>query len=330
MGLAIVKQLVEAQSGSIHVSSKLGEGSMFSFTLGFQTTTREAELDAGFVELNPAIKNIKVLVVEDIVLNQLLMRTLLDDFGFERDIAGNGRIAIEKLETNAYDIILMDLQMPVMNGFETTEYIRNIMKSDIPIIALTADVTTVDLAKCRAVGMNDYIAKPIDDRLLYAKLVGLVKEPLARKDVEIDIKNDTSRSIPKSVELSYLNRLTKSNPVLMMEMISAYLDQTPVLIRALKKGLQNQDWDLLYASAHKIIPSFSMMGMNNHFEGLAKEIQGFALSRKNTAPVEVLLGDNDEQDKLSQFVSELEAECNQACNELEEKFKELKNASNEN
>lgn len=330
LGLAIVKQLVEAQSGSIHVSSKLGEGSMFSFILGFQTTTREAELDAGFVELNPAIKNIKVLVVEDILLNQLLMRTLLDDFGFERDIASNGRIAIEKLETNTYDIVLMDLQMPIMNGFETTEYIRNIMKSDIPIIALTADVTTVDLAKCRAVGMNDYIAKPIDDRLLYAKLVGLVKQPLAGKVVEAEKEVDTSPA-PKCVELSYLNRLTKSNPVLMMEMISAYLDQTPVLIRALKKGVQNNDWDLLYASAHKIIPSFAMMGMNNQFETLAKEIQEFALLRKNAkVPMAVLQGDSDEQDKLTQFVWQLEAGCTQACKELEEKFKELKNASNEN
>jgi len=329
LGLAIVKQLVEAQNGSIHVSSKLGEGSVFSFILGFQTTTREAELDAGIVELNPAIKNIKVLVVEDILLNQLLMRTLLDDFGFERDIASNGRIAIEKLETNSYDIVLMDLQMPIMNGFETTEYIRNIMKSDIPIIALTADVTTVDLAKCRAVGMNDYIAKPIDDRLLYAKLVGLVKQPLASKVVEAEKEDDTSPA-PKCVDLTYLNRLTKSNPGLMMEMISAYLSQTPILIRALKKGVQDNDWDLLYASAHKIIPSFAMMGMDNQFETLAKEIQKFALLRKDAkVPVAVLQGDSDEQDKLTEFVWQLEAGCLQACKELEEKFKELKNASNE-
>ena len=327
LGLAIVKQLVESQYGSIHVSSKLGEGSVFSFILAFQTTTREAELDAGIAELNPAIKNIKVLVVEDILLNQLLMRTLLDDFGFERDIASNGKIAIEKLKTNTYDIVLMDLQMPIMNGFETTEYIRNVMKSDIPIIALTADVTTVDLAKCKAVGMNDYIAKPIDDRLLYTKLVGLVKQPLAPTEIEVD----TTSPSPKCVELSYLNRLTKSNPVLMMEMISAYLDQTPVLIRALKKGVQNNDWDLLYASAHKIIPSFAMMGMNNQFETLAKEIQEFALLRKNAkVPMAVLQGDSDEQDKLTQFVWQLEAGCTQACKELEEKFKELKNASNEN
>jgi len=177
LGLSIVKQLVEPQGGSIRVKSKIEKGSTFSFTLPFMKTTAEVELDTGLVDIDTEIKNIKVLVVEDIALNQLLMKTLLDDFGFERDIASNGKIAIEKLLAKTYDIILMDLQMPEMNGFEATEYIRNTMNSKIPIIALTADVTTVDLEKCKAVGMNDYIAKPVDERLLYHKIIGLVKKP---------------------------------------------------------------------------------------------------------------------------------------------------------
>jgi CheY-like chemotaxis protein len=74
-----------------------------------------------------------------------LIKTLLDDFGFECDIVANGKLAIKKLEINKYDIILMDLLMPIMNGYEATEYIRNTMKSQIPIIALTADVSTFDL-----------------------------------------------------------------------------------------------------------------------------------------------------------------------------------------
>jgi two-component system CheB/CheR fusion protein len=175
LGLAIVKQLVESQGGSIQVKSKINEGSVFSFKLSFQKTKAKMETGSDALELDTQIKNIKVLVVEDMALNQLLMKTLLDDFGFERDMAANGKIAIEKLQTNSYDIILMDLQMPEMNGFEATHYIRNTLNSKIPIIALTADVTTVDLTKCKAVGMNDYIAKPIDEKLLYNKIIGLVK-----------------------------------------------------------------------------------------------------------------------------------------------------------
>jgi CheY-like chemotaxis protein len=120
-------------------------------------------------EMKP-ITDIKVLVVEDIALNQLLIKIILLDFGYDVTIANNGKIAIELLQKNEYDIILMDLQMPEMNGFEATTYIRTKMKSNIPIIALTADVTTVDVEKCQKVGMNDYLSKPIDEKQLYDKI----------------------------------------------------------------------------------------------------------------------------------------------------------------
>ena len=175
LGLAIVKQLVEKQGGTVSVNSKVDEGSTFSFTLSFDKTTAELLLEEETEAYEIGMNLLKVLVVEDVRLNQLLLRTILDDFQFECDIADNGKIAVEKLQTNAYDIILMDLQMPVMNGFEATEYIRTEMNLHIPIIALTADVTTVDLEKCKAVGMNDYISKPIDEKLLYGKILDLIK-----------------------------------------------------------------------------------------------------------------------------------------------------------
>lgn len=175
LGLAIVKQLVTSQGGSIRVKSKINEGSTFSFTLPFHKTKEGTETETDLIESNTVVKNIKVLVVEDMPLNQLLMKTILADFGFDCEIADNGKIAIEKLEKKSYDIILMDLQMPVMNGLEATKHIREIMKLDIPIIALTADVTTVDLGKCKAAEINDYLAKPIDEKLLYSKIVELIK-----------------------------------------------------------------------------------------------------------------------------------------------------------
>ena len=177
LGLAIVKNLVEAQGGSISIESKIGKGSTFGFRLIFQKTKDEVETETETetVELDSEIKKIKVLVVEDILLNQLLIKTLLNDYGFECGTAVNGKIAIEKLETESYDIILMDLQMPEMNGIEATEYIRKKLNSKIPIIALTADVTTINSEKCQAMGMNDYLAKPVDEELLYKKIIGLLK-----------------------------------------------------------------------------------------------------------------------------------------------------------
>ncbi len=311
LGLAIVKQLVEAQGGSIRVSSKIDQGSTFSFILSFEKTKSEAEYETEIVELDTELKNIKILVVEDIALNQLLMKTVLDDFGFERDIAANGKIAIEKLQNKSYDIILMDLQMPEMNGFEATEYIRNIMKSSIPIIALTADVTTVDLAKCKAVGMNDYIAKPIDERLLYSKIVGLVKKPATTK-IDLD-ENDKAKKI-KCIDLDFLIHRTKSNPKLMMEMISLYLEQTPPLILTMKLSFSNKDWQSLYSAVHKMIPSFSIMGIGVKFEDMAKKVQEYARTQQDT-------------EGIPGMVLQLENVCAQACIELEEEFNTIKNSN---
>ncbi len=312
LGLAIVKQLVESQGGTVNVKSKINEGSAFSFVLSFKKTNAEAELEAEDLELDTEIKNVKVLVAEDIALNQLLMKTILDDFEFERDIADNGKIAIEKLKTTNYDIILMDLQMPEMNGFEATEYIRNKMKSNIPIIALTADVTTVDLAKCRAVGMNDYIAKPVDERVLYSKIVGLIKKPIFIK-AEDTMSNCLGKK-SRCIDLDYLNRRTKSNPELMMQMISLYLEQTPPLICAMKQSMKDKDWHSLYSSVHKMIPSFSIMGISIDFENMAKKVQEFANTQQQT-------------DGIADLVLQLENICNQACAELEEEYNAIKNTS---
>lgn len=309
LGLAIVKQLVEAQDGSISVSSKINEGSSFSFKLSFQKTGSKVESDIEMIELNNEAINIDVLVVEDIALNQLLMRTLLDDFGFGCDIADNGKIAIEKMRNKQYDVILMDLQMPEMNGFEATDYIRNLMNSDIPIIALTADVTTVDLAKCKSVGMNDYIAKPVDERLLYTKIISLVKKTSLVIDPEVSIV-DKAMHI-KCTNLEYLNIRTKSNKILMMEMISLYLKQTPPLIISMKQGLREKDWNLLYSAVHKMIPSFSIMGINSDFEDMAKKVQEYASNQQHS-------------EGIPEMVLQLEEVCEQACVELTEEYDTFK------
>jgi len=310
LGLAIVKQLVESQGGSIQVKSNLNEGSEFSFVLSFLKTNAKAEPETELIELDAEMINVNVLVVEDIALNQLLMKTLLDDFGFGCDIADNGKIAIEKLRIKSYDIILMDLQMPQMNGFEATEYIRNEMKSEIPVIALTADVTTVDLAKCNAVGMNDYIAKPVDERVLYSKMISLMKKKSPVTGSCTNIAGEYAKT--KCINLEYLTIRTKSNRILMMEMISLYLKQTPPLINAMKQGLLDKDWNSLYSAVHKMIPSFSIMGISSDFEDMAKKVQDYASTQLRS-------------EGIQEMVLQLENICEQACIELTEEYDTIKN-----
>ena len=312
LGLAIVKQLIESQGGSIRVKSTVGVGSTFTFVLVFKKTNSDAdvEVETELLKVDADTKNIKVLVVEDMVLNQLLMKTLLDDFGFQRDIAENGKIAIKKLKANDYDVILMDLQMPEMDGFEATEYIRNTLKSDIPIIALTADVTTADLAKCRSVGMNDYIAKPVDEKILYSKILAVAKKTITKITTGLLNQSNLTETV-KCTNLDYLIQRTKSDPALMMEMISIYLEQTPPLINLMKQSLKEKDWDSLYSAVHKMIPSFSIMGISSDFENMAKQIKEYA-------------GTKQLPDGIHGLVLQIERVCYQACIELEAEFNEIK------
>jgi len=310
LGLAIVKQLIEAQGGSVLVTSTMGKGSTFTFVLSFQKTKENAVLEMDLVKLDTDLVNIKVLVVEDIALNQLLMKTLLDDFGFESDFAANGIIAIEKMKTKSYNLILMDLQMPEMNGFEATEYIRNQMKSKVPIIALTADVTTVDLTKCKAVGMDDYIAKPVDERVLYNKMVTFLKKAPIKKAPK---KSKVSKILKnKYTNLKFLKERTKSNKALMMEMISLYLEQTPPLIKNMRQSLTNKDWQSLHTTVHKIIPSFSIMGISIDYENMARKIQEYASNQEHT-------------EEISDLVTQLEKVCLLACDELKTELNAIKN-----
>jgi PAS domain S-box-containing protein len=313
LGLAIVKQLVEKQGGNIEVDSQVDIGSSFSFQLVFKKTIQQETNRKANQELEDEMVGIKVLVVEDMELNQLLMKTLLEDFKFECDIDSNGKLAVQRLTEKSYDIILMDLQMPEMNGFDATKYIRNILKLQVPIMALTADVTTVDLEKCKAVGMNDYIAKPVDEKLLYSKIIELVKRTTSSDD---KLKTEELIIKERCINLSYLLEKTKSNPKLMAEMIKLYLEQTPPLIEAMKLGFQTSDWKLLNSAVHKMIPSFSIMGMDNNFENMAKKIQEYSTQQEISG-------------HISDMVMKLEHVCLQACEELEEELNKLKNTSNE-
>lgn len=166
LGLSIAKKLIELQSGEIRVQSKRNVGSEFIFSIPYKIAEDvEDELNISNYKINNLAHDtvIKVLVVEDNILNQKLASFMLKDWGFDFDICANGKLATEKLKTNSYDIILMDIQMPEMNGYEATQFIRKELNLTIPIIAMTAHALPDEKERCVGYGMTDYISKPIKE-----------------------------------------------------------------------------------------------------------------------------------------------------------------------
>ncbi|RZA01376.1 MAG: response regulator [Sphingobacteriaceae bacterium] len=179
LGLAIVKRLLELQGLHMHVNSEVGVGSEFSFSIEFPVSTELPENAdaANMLHQSDNLSNLQILIAEDNVVNVMLMKKLLSKWHITPTIAENGEIAVQLVEYGNFDIILMDLQMPVMNGFEATVEIRKLpdpRKASIPIIALTASALFDIREKVYEAGMNDYVSKPFKPAELFEKIQGLV------------------------------------------------------------------------------------------------------------------------------------------------------------
>jgi CheY-like chemotaxis protein len=178
LGLTIVKKLLELMGGEISLHSEVGKGSEFLVLIpyGFveDKTTDEEDLDNGFVE--EELKGKRILLAEDNMMNQILAKKVLSDVGIVTDIAENGLEAVEFVQKNAYDLILMDIMMPEMDGLEATKEIRKTFSAkQLPILAMTAFVFTGgDDKKIYEAGMDDFILKPFNPNSLYSKIYSLI------------------------------------------------------------------------------------------------------------------------------------------------------------
>ncbi len=185
LGLAISKRLVELMGGSIEVHSELGKGATFVCTIpatvametllpyGREGEVNLADIDIEDIEL---LKGKQVLIAEDNFINQEIAAAMLEEYGMHLEFANNGQEAVDKVQQKHYDLIFMDLQMPVMNGLDATRTIRSLGEQlphlkDMPIIAMTANVMNEDRQSCQDVGMNDHVGKPIEPEALRAALV---------------------------------------------------------------------------------------------------------------------------------------------------------------
>ncbi len=180
LGLSISKQLVEAMGGAIGVESRLGVGSSFYFTLAFdlpiESTLKPLPLKPNMPDKYPSLNDVYLLLVEDNLINQEMMLEVLTYENIRVDLACNGKEAIAMIARNDYSAVLMDCQMPVMDGFEATRIIRADPRcADLPIIAMTANVMADDRERCLACGMNDHVGKPIDFDVFFQTLARWVR-----------------------------------------------------------------------------------------------------------------------------------------------------------
>ena len=180
LGLAITKKLVEMQGGSIEVKIREGEGSIFSVTLPFVLSEKDhLDEDMLMKATFQSLAGLRVLVVEDNLVNQKIVSKFLMKWNVNVDVAENGKIAVEKARRSRYDLVLMDLHMPEMNGYDATLEIRkmeNNPNKDIPIIALTASAFIEDREKIYTYGMSGYIIKPFNPSELYWKIAPFIKK----------------------------------------------------------------------------------------------------------------------------------------------------------
>jgi len=167
LGLAIAKELSLLMSGDIKVQSEPGKGSTFTLSVELNTCAVQ-QVTAKHSQQHVNLSKLKILVAEDNSVNQLVIKAMLSSLGITPTLVENGELAVEQVKINDFDLVLMDCQMPIMDGYQATALIRQIKSTEqLPIIALTADVMPEDKANALAIGFNEHLAKPLElDKLI--------------------------------------------------------------------------------------------------------------------------------------------------------------------
>jgi len=261
LGLSIVKDLIEIQSGSINVESELGKGTRFTFYIPYTIADEQIWMEQknnGEIKYEFHNQHINLLVVDDNQMNQSLMRHLLSQWDIKFDIASNGKEALMKLRERSYDLVLMDIQMPEMNGYHAAQHIRSELKLDIPIIAMTAHAMPGEREKCMSFGMNEYISKPIVEKDLFDLISEFIK-PNKHPDRSADAAISGGQF--EYIDLHYMKSISNGNLEYEKLVTGQFIEIIPEHLSAIKEAYVMQDKEVVSHIAHDMKTSVSIMGL---------------------------------------------------------------------
>ncbi len=268
LGLTIVKKLIHLLRGKILVESKFGEGSVFKIFLPLKKDTSiiNDEESKEVVSMNKPL-DLDILLVEDNKTNQFLAKSRLERWNCNVDIANNGIEGVKKAQLKLYDVILMDIQMPIMDGYEATKIIKNDISkkvSEIPIIAMSAYSSKKDIKRALNAGIDDYIFKPFNPIELYKLLEkhGITRKTLStNENYNVEEKYENIE-ITNYVDLKFLRDETNNESSLLILLINSFISEIDEFLSVMDSEFKNKNWDELHKATHKIKPSVTMFGIS--------------------------------------------------------------------
>ena len=297
LGLAICHQLVTLQKGDITVFSREGEGTSFIFTLPFEIAQQKAGESTAITKISdygPFLRDKQFLVVEDNPVNQKLVEYVLQKVGAAVTIANHGREAVEILQHTPFDLIIMDLQMPEMDGYETTRYLRTQLKLQTPVMAMTANAIQGEQLRCLEAGMNDYMSKPFDFHEFYAH----VTELLPKDTMPVPAVAPTAQSTGYS--LSLLEEV--GDQEYLRDIVQTLVTAVPGQLCELKKSMTEGDYEKIFLTAHKLTSSCGII----RAVSLTEKLSAICRLAKERADCSLLV--NDVIRSFNKLLSQLRTE----------------------